>query len=207
MNTKKTKTKITAAELMERLQKDKEYTGIMKEKEEKLKEFQELLNKDEQPIIKDIEKVGIKINSVWDFVNTSEPYPVAIPLLIKHLKKNYHQRTKAGIARALAVPEARESAWEVLLDEYDKATSDEEIEDPKKRGYKDGLAAAISFLADKSRMDIIFELVRNKRHGKSRVFFVENLFKLREEAEVMQIVLKIKGDKDLATAIKEKFKI
>jgi len=52
MNTKKAKTKITAAELMERLQKDKEYTGIMKEKEEKLKEFQELLNKDEQPIIR-----------------------------------------------------------------------------------------------------------------------------------------------------------
>jgi RNAse (barnase) inhibitor barstar len=207
METKKTKTKITAAELMERLQKDKEYTGIMKEKEEKLKDFQELLNNDEQPIIKDIEKVGIKINSVWDLVNTSKPYPVAIPFLIKHLKKNYHQRTKAGIARALAVPEARESAWEVLLDEYDKAISDEEIEDPKKRGYKDGLAAAISFLADKNRIDIIFELVRDKRHGKSRVFFVEKLFKLRGEYEVMQIVLKIKDDKDLSTAIKEKFKI
>jgi RNAse (barnase) inhibitor barstar len=207
MNTKKTKTKITAADLMGRLQKDKGYTGIMKEKEEKLKEFQELLNKDEQPIIKDIENVGIKINSVWDLVNTSKPYPVAIPFLIKHLKKNYHQRTKAGIARALAVPEASESAWEVLLDEYDKAISDEEIKDPKRRGYKDGLAAAISYLADKNRMDIIFKLVVDKRHGKSRVFFVENLFKWREEDEVMQIVLKIKDDKDLSTAIKEKFKI
>jgi len=77
----------------------------------------------------------------------------------------------------------------VLLDEYNKAISDEEIEDPKKRGYKDGLAAAISFLGIKQN-GYHFELVRDKRHGKSRVFFVENLFKLREEAEVMQIVLK-----------------
>lgn len=205
MSTKKTK--ITAAELMERLQKDKKYQVIMKEKEKKLKEFQELLNKDEKPLIQAVEKVGIKINSVWDLVNTSKSYTEVIPVLIEHLTKPYHQRTKAGIARALAVPEAKELAWDVLLSEYNKAVSDEKIEDPNKKGYKDGLAVAISFLADKSRIDIIFDLIQDKKHGKSRVFFIENLFKLRREDKVIQFAQKIKDDKDLSTLIKEKFKI
>jgi hypothetical protein len=205
MSTKKKS--MTAAELLEQLKNDNDYQEMMKTKEAKFKKFEDLLNKDEQPIIEALKNVGIKVNSVWDLVNTSISYPNAIPVLVEHLQKSYHLRTKAGIARALAVKEAKDIAWDTLLNEYEKAIPDEKIEDPNKKGYKQGLSTAISYLADINRIEVILKLIQNKKHGSSRVFFVDNLFKWRTENKVMETVEKLKNDKDVSAMIEERFKI
>jgi len=195
--------KMTAAELMSQIQNNQNYQKTIKEKEEKFKEFEELLKKDELPIIQSLNKVGISVTSVWDLVNTKKSYSLAIPILIEHIKKPYHLRIKAGIARTLAVPEAKELAWDVLLSEYEKAVPDENIDDPNKKGYKDGLALAISFLAD----EIILKLVKDKKHGASRVFFIEKLYNFKTNEDVIAGINNLKKDTDLSKMIKEKFKI
>ncbi|MCK4797178.1 MAG: hypothetical protein KAT05_07335 [Spirochaetes bacterium] len=201
------KKQMTATELMAHLQNNNKYQEMKNKKEKQFSDFEEELNKDEKPIIQALKNVGLDVNSIWDLVNTTKPYPEAIPVLIKHLTKPYHLRTKAGIARSLAVKDAKNTAWSILLSEYDKATSDEKINDPQKKDYKDGLAVAISFLADKENIDTILDLIQDKKRGSCRVFFVDNLFKWRTESKVMEVVEKLKNDKDISTMIKEKFKI
>ena len=48
--------------------------------------------------------VGVEIDSVWDLVNTAEPYPAALPVLMEHLERDgYPDRVMESLGRALAV--------------------------------------------------------------------------------------------------------
>jgi hypothetical protein len=121
--------------------------------------------------------VDIHVSSAWDLVNWRGPqYPEAIPILLRHLPILYSDRTAEGIARSLARPFARPMAWEIVLDLYKK--------EPvyKKSGFKDGLAVAISSMARSSDLDTILELFNNKEHGSTRIFFVKNLSRSKNEA-------------------------
>jgi hypothetical protein len=102
------------------------------------------LRVEEEPILSDLRVAGWNVNSVWDLVNTSTRYAEIIPILLKRLKLPYSDRTKEGIARALAVPDAR-TAWPILVTEYRKAPIGDE--NGIRLGGKDGLAAALSATA------------------------------------------------------------
>lgn len=201
------KTSMTATELLEMLKKDKQYQEKRKKRDLEIEKFKKLLHEDSLPLIQALEKVGVQVKSVWDLVNTQKSYSEAIPVLIDHLSKSYHLRTKAGIARALAVKESIGIAWDTLIDEYRKAIPDEKIQDANKKGYKEGLASTISFLADRSTCETILTLIQEKEHGASRVFFVDNLFKWRSDKKVLEVVESLKNDKDVSAAIKEIFKL
>ena len=41
-------------------------------------------------LLKEIELNGLKVNELWDLVNTRQPYPEAVDILTEHLKKPYH---------------------------------------------------------------------------------------------------------------------
>ena len=46
---------------------------------------------------------GGEVRSVYDLVNTKEPYPKAIPVLLEFLPRVTNHRIKEGVARALGV--------------------------------------------------------------------------------------------------------
>jgi hypothetical protein len=71
-------------------------------------------------LLKEIQSKGIKINSIYDLVNTRESYPEIIDILIKHLPYPYHIKNKEGIIRALGVKESGLEAINALLKEYSK---------------------------------------------------------------------------------------
>tara|TARA_R110002096_G_scaffold303080_11_gene498096 strand:- start:4394 stop:4771 length:378 start_codon:yes stop_codon:yes gene_type:complete len=84
----------------------------------------------EEELVLEIRKVGYHIDSVYDLVNnTPHPflerkftgsYPLAYPILIKHLNKPYPPLIKEGIVRALAVKDASKVAKQPLLEEFYK---------------------------------------------------------------------------------------
>jgi hypothetical protein len=170
-----TKLRAPVGEMMDRFRSDPAWVAARKEEDCRRAAWVAKLRLEQQPLVAALRSVGIAVDSVWDLVNTGEPYPKAIPVLLEHLGKPYHPRNREGIVRALSVKEARETAWEPLLKEYEKQPGDEEHLPPEMRGVKDALASAVSFLAGRQRIPEMLRLARDRRHGLSRVFFVEDL--------------------------------
>jgi hypothetical protein len=72
---------------------------------------------------------------------------------------------REGIARSLAVPEAR-FAWEELVRLYSVE------QEPR---VKDGLAVALAAIADDQLIDAVIELARERRQGPSRLLLLSAL--------------------------------
>ena len=129
------------------------------------------LHRAQAPLLAELREGGFAGASVWDLVNTRTPYPKLVPILLKHLKVDYPERVREGIARALAVPEAR-SGWRVLVDEY-LATPD-----MTDQGIKWALHLAIAATADASVLDELIKLAVDRRHGQDRLLFVDALARM-----------------------------
>jgi hypothetical protein len=161
-----TKKKETTEEFMARLRSDPEWVARTQDRKKMFAEKALFLSKAEEPVVQDLRKAGVNVKSVWDLVNTSFHYDIAIPILLKHLPEPYLDRVRDSIARALAVPEAKDG-WNVIVQEYLKAENDSEV--------KSGLACAINVLGAKDHIDEVIALIRDSRHGTSRMLLVEAL--------------------------------
>ena len=107
---------VTAAELMalkaEKLRTDPAYRAQTEAVEAERQERSRELRRAEQPIVADLRAARVDVESVWDLVNTSEPYPDALPILLNHLQRGgYPDRVMESLGRALAVNPAA-PAWE-----------------------------------------------------------------------------------------------
>ena len=176
-------------ELLDQLAQDG-IVPVAKWPKEKRQAHQERLRRDEVPLVEALRRAGVSINSVWDLVNTSVPHPDALPVLIEHLTGSYHPRILEGIARALAVrdPYAIEHAWPVALDLFLRAEADEAIKEPTRRGFKAGLAAALSVLYTDERLPQVFELIRDSRHGDSRALLIAGLREFRKNEKAKEFL-------------------
>ena len=119
----------------------------------------------ETPLREELRAAGIIVESVWDLVNTNVPYPSALPILLEHLHRPYPAAVREGIARALAVPEAS-FAWDVLTQLY---RNEQEVR------AKDGLAVAISAVANDEVIGDLIALIRDTRQGPSRLLLLRAL--------------------------------
>jgi hypothetical protein len=137
-------------------------------------EHSERLRAEEEPILEDLRRIGWNVKSVWNLVNTSTRYAEAIPVSLKHLTLPYSDRTKEGIARALAVPDAKD-AWPLLVAEYRKAPIGEE--NGIRLGAKSGLAAALSATATDAVINELVALARDRSQGDSRLLLLRVLRK------------------------------
>jgi hypothetical protein len=115
---------VTAKELRARLESNPEWVERQRRKDEHFEALNELLRQDEASLVTDLAAVGWPVESVWDLVNTSKSYPEAIPVLLQHLPRPYHKRTREGIVRALAVLEAEGLAGPAILRELQRETDE-----------------------------------------------------------------------------------
>ena len=105
------------------------------------------------------------MQSAWDLVNTPGSYPTAVPILLEHLPRPLPPAVREGIARALAVPEAK-AGWDVLTGLYRH-----ELE----ARVRSGLAAAIAAASDDEVIGDVIALTRDARHGSSRLLLLSAL--------------------------------
>lgn len=155
----------TAAELMAELNQDPQFVERRRQQEQARQREEADLRRAQQPLLDELRSVGLAVQSVWDLVNTATPYPAAVPILLRHLQLPYPDRVREGVARALAVPEAR-SSWNILVEQFRRD------EDRAGLGAKAGLAAAIAAVADDDVLDDVIELLTNPQHGQSRLLLV-----------------------------------
>jgi hypothetical protein len=161
---------------------------------------------EEAPILDDLREIGIDVGSVWDLVNRSDPYPKAIGVLLKHLLLPYQDRTREGIARALAVPEPEViNAWPLLLDQYRSAPVGKGIKAPGETelfdlGAKDGLACALSVAVTDSTLKQMIELLKDRKQGSSRILLLSSLRNTKNPL-ALQALQELVFDPELAEEI------
>lgn len=201
--------RITADDLVKlRLTDDEEYRlrqiNMLRERERV--ERSARLRIEEQPILADLRTVFLDVNSVWDLVNTSLPYPEAVPILLKHLSLPYSDRTRAGIARALAVPEPEvRKARSFLVEEYRKAPMGKGIIAPGdiqefSLGAKSGLALAVAAATTEADIDDLIALARDRSLGSSRLLLLSRL-KRSKSQHAKQALEDLATDPDLEKEI------
>ena len=156
------KPRTTAAELMAQLNADPEFVAALAREDDELRRLEQEHAVAEAPLVGALRAAGFAVESAWDFVQAAEPYPDAVPILLEHLQRPYPDRVREGIARALAVPEAR-PAWPLLVRLY----RDETLPDTKS-----GLAVALSAIADDAVLDELITLIRDGRHGETRILLL-----------------------------------
>ena len=133
--------------------------------------------------------VGVMISSVYDLVNTAKSYPNAIPILLNHVNKDYHERNKEGIIRALAVKEARGKASPILIAEYHRTPKD-------KMSLRWAIGNTIRMTITEDDVESILPIVQDKTNGTSRQMFVVALGKVKSE-KAENILINLLDDEEV----------
>ena len=131
-----------------------------------------MLREAEQPVVADLRAAGARVDSVWDLVNTSNPYPQALPVLLEHLKRGgYPDRVMESLGRALAVKPSV-VYWAALRRQYLQASTP---------GEETGLAVALAACATADQFDDLVALLREESRGDSRILFLRPIRRLRRQ--------------------------
>ncbi|MVA57671.1 hypothetical protein [Agrobacterium vitis] len=160
---------------------------------------------EEAPIIVDLDAHGLHISSIWDLVNTSAEYSFALPVLARHLVLPYSDRTREGLARALAI-KASSSIWPLLVEQYKispvgkgiVAPDDDEVFN---LGAKDGLAVALSVAVTRGTLPELVDLVEDRANGPSRLLLLKGVRKFRNP-QTREILECFVDDPELALQVR-----
>lgn len=124
----------------------------------------------EAPLLLELRQAGFDVPSVWSLRQLPNPYPDALPILLRHFALGYPSQISGGIGRALAVKYAAPH-WSQIVALYKEAPHDD---------GKDGLAIAIARLVTEEQLPEYLELVSDPDNGQSRVLLVRRLQKFSD---------------------------
>lgn len=157
---------ITATDLMAELENDQEFQRRRRALDAVFQARAEALRQAEQPIVAELQAVGVDVGSIWDLVNTSEPYPAALPVLMDHLERGgYPERVMESLGRALAVKPSV-TFWDRLKARWIGA---------RDQGEETGAALALAACATKAQLDDVIGFLAVTERGESRIFFIKPL--------------------------------
>jgi hypothetical protein len=188
------KKKITASELMARLNADPDYVARQKDRDKAIRLRAEEYAHAEAPLVQELRAAGAQVSSAWDLVNTKKPYPQLLPILFAHLDRPCPARVREGIARALAVPESR-WLWDELVNRYLAET------DTTTHGMKWALHLAVAAAADVSVLDPLIRLACDQRHGRNRALFVDALARI-DHSKAKAALAELASDPDLSRDVR-----
>jgi hypothetical protein len=183
---------ITAAEHMAQLQKNPEWVKRNAEDEARLKERQEQSRREQAVLLTELRVIGFHVESVWDFVNTAEKYPSAIPILLRHLSLPYRNRIKEGIVRALTVNYAGPEVLRELIRLYCEET------DHKPNSLKWVLGNAISEVATPADAETMIALATDLAHGQSRDSITYSLPRVvKDKVRLREVLRRLMQDEQM----------
>lgn len=173
-STMKNDRRTTAREAIERLRRDPAHAAKMAIQSRELAARHAADKEELRDLINELRQTGLQIDDVWDLVNRPNNYDFALPILVRHLEKDYCDRNLEGIGRALAVPSSR-AHWTKIVKKF------REIDGAQFMGAKQGLAVAVAKAATRQTIGELIELLRDARHGNSRLLVLDGLKRFRGE--------------------------
>ncbi|MBW7876667.1 MAG: hypothetical protein H3C47_11840 [Candidatus Cloacimonetes bacterium] len=170
-----------------------EWIAMREEREKKFQERWAEYDRLEKLILQELETVGVSVNSLWNLSSKKDPHKKSLPVLIKHVQVFYHDKINEILARSLGSIKATE-CWDMLVELFCK--TDRQVH----RNFKDGLACALFDLVSKKTMDEYITLLKDKRHGQSRILMVGKLRRSRQP-EIIALIDELAEDEDLKIEI------
>ena len=163
---------VGATEFLSELQRDPEHQRMVLAAEAERLERERQLDEAERPIVAELGEVGVQVTSVWDLVNTSDPYPAALPVLMDHLERGgYPELVMQGLGRALGVRPAV-VFWDRLKMCWLHARGP---------GEEDGAAVALAACATKKQFEDLVEFLSVAERGDCRIHFVRSIARVGGE--------------------------
>ncbi len=139
-----------------------------------------------EPLLNELRAVGLNLSNVGELIMRREPYPQAIPILLRHLTMPYSDAIIETIARSLAVrePEVRK-AWPLLVARFRAAPTGRGLKAKgDKREYelgaKDGLACTLAVAVTNETLEELIELLKDSSQGDSRILLLSALKKSKD---------------------------
>lgn len=142
---------------------------------------------DANRVQEELGKIGVQIDDIFDLVNTKEPYPKAVPVLLNLLSEVSHDGIKEGIIRALAVKEAKGVAGKSLIKEYKKTPKDKSL-------LLWAIGNTMEVVISDDDIDDVLEIVADKENGISRQMFTVALGKVKSERSEQALISLLDDD-------------
>jgi len=191
----KKKNWITAADLMAELNSDAEYLARTKAQEEAQQKLWDEWAKAEVPLVAALKSAGTEVQTVWDLIQDDKVNPAVIAVLVDHLKRDYPDRIREGIMRALATPYAR-NRWDELVEIFEHNTTS------LSPAIRYVAALALSGAADETVLDDVIRLLRDRRLGFDRAPLLLALIRSKTP-EAKMVLLELRGDPGLGPEVKK----
>ena len=139
--------------------------------------------------------VGIKVNGVYDLVNSKRSYKEAIPVLVKLLPSVRETRIKEGVVRALAAKEAiGEDVTRLMIREFKAIDSSAP---PSEQALKWAVANTLSVVARDPALEEVATLARDRQHGKAREMLAVALGNMKDPRAV-DVLIELLDDDEIA---------
>ncbi len=137
-------------------------------------------------------EIGVVVESIYDLVNISQPYPKAIPVLLSLLENGIENiRLREGVIRALAVKEARGKAGQILLKEFYRTPLNQTF-------LLWVIGNSMEVVITKDEVNQVLEIVKDKSYGIARQMFVLALGKIKsKKGEVEEALLDLFKDEEV----------
>ena len=150
---------------------------------------------EDKKVCRDLEKAGVKVNSVYDLANSKTDYKVAIPVLLKWLSEARTAPVLEGIVRALTLKSAGEEVGRALINQFEKT----EVTNDQQQNIKWAIGNAIAEVATPAVIEELYRLALEKKHGKSRQMIVMALGKKgkKRRQETIHILVELLRDPDV----------
>ncbi|WP_448100169.1 hypothetical protein [Luteibacter jiangsuensis] len=153
---------------------------------------------EQRKMLEELAEIGIHVEMVNRLPNLpTSDYVQALPILIKHLRREYSEGTLASLARSLAAKDASEY-WDELVAMY-LASAHRISTGPGNLAM--ALAAAVAAACPKNRLDDLTNLVKNQRLP-HRVLLLTPFKKRRgRDPAVARLIEELRHDPALAKEI------
>jgi len=182
---------LTAAELMAKLQQDPDYLARIQQAEQRQQASAQEHKLAASPIVRELKEAGFAVESIDELRRSGVSYKGAINVLLKWIPLTENVGVKESIVRALSVPWAKPTAARPLLGEFRTAPA------ATASGLKWAIGNALEVVADDSVLDEIFELAKDKRHGKSREMLAVALGNMKDPRAV-DVLIELLSDEEVA---------
>ena len=120
---------------------------------------------EDELVLEALRDAGVHAISTQDFMQKREPYPAAIPVLIKMLGRVRTYMIKEIIVRALGSKEAKGKAEHALISEFESSLHDDSVD---AKAFRWAIANTLEIIGGKGDVDAFIRLLLDPRSSNAR---------------------------------------